>query len=563
MRFMCAAVVVIWAGLPAKGQGPVKHKQVASEDGRIQITVPFRWTVKEAAGSVLIRVAAPGALGGHELIVVSEAGQGELDPERARYIRHDSERYAGAAVRKLESPFFGYRLEVPAKNRVILRAFLADGDDGVVASLSSRLKMFDRYYAKTAMEVLASLRVGKDAPAPAESGGASAAGRIYDKLARVSLVAPDGWRPLAGEEDEWVVLAYHGKPDGTVLRLLAAGGPTNANLVLSSRAREWKQSYAGLSLKKLPGKPPRFIARNRRPGWVDYVIGLAAGDRGFLLTLEVREKRFERHRPAADATARSIVFTHAPYAEPGELPGDIVKPFKQLVLIHHPAERVSQAERIARELDGFPAAWKRIGPRAPRKAPPLHIVLTGARDFAEIAEGFGEPPCCYDPRKHTVIVVAPPVKEPAMLPGYRGRLFEALAQAALQRDLKGRAPAWLRAGLSACMDAAGRTGAANGPHPALAKILDNKASSESLIAPRELFAMTDADFLLAETEDHRAMAYGYMHLMLFGKGSLPGFYRRWIRLVEKAPGRLPVFDLKKYSRGEKDLAKHVQKFFGS
>jgi len=77
-----------------------KLRQASDETGVVSITVPERWTDKERGGDILIRVYATGG-GGHDIMVIREAGQGDVDALRDRYLEHDNGRYPGSSVEKL------------------------------------------------------------------------------------------------------------------------------------------------------------------------------------------------------------------------------------------------------------------------------------------------------------------------------------------------------------------------------------------------------------------------------------------------------------------------------
>ena len=170
----------------------VKMKEVAGVEGRVKATVPDSWRPQPVSGNIILRVIATHG-GGHDLMVVRENGQDDPDKQRDRYVQYDSGKHPGAEVKKYNTPFYGYRLDAPGENRVVLRAFVTDGTDGLVVSLSSRLKMYDQVWAAKMMAVLGSLQV--DAPAggakPEDEG---AERRVWDDKARVSLVVPAAWK---------------------------------------------------------------------------------------------------------------------------------------------------------------------------------------------------------------------------------------------------------------------------------------------------------------------------------------------------------------------------------
>lgn len=561
-RMLAALTALLLAVSGATAQddpfkGPTKV--VKGPEGRVSITVPARWREESISGNIVLRVRAPYG-GGHDIIVTREAGQSDVDAQRDRYLAYDSGKYAGSEVKKLSKPFYGYRLNAPSKNVVIFRRFIADGEDGLVVASSSRLKMFDETYADQVLAVLSSIQVAGGAgggATVAEEGGER---RVFDPAAVVSLVAPAAWKSLPpdAEEKEVLTLGLKGSRSGPVIRLLDMGSPTNANLVLSNLSRQWKV-FGKIVSKRFPGKPPRMMCVNKKPGWIEYVIAYAVGSHGYALHLTVREGSFEKFRAIADTIGGTVVFTDGEFAPPKSAPGEIHEEYHRAFVVHAKVEQAGAVPQIVKLLGRFEKDWRRIRIGKLKKPPPIEILVAPADGFAEASHGFGEPPAAYD-RSTCLVVVAPRPDDRAMQDAWQGRVFAALAEATLHRDMAGRVPPWLRTGLAACMEAAGRSGEGpDEPHPAYVKVLDNRAATDTLLPLKDVLARTNADYFMAETLVNHAMAWGYTHLMLFGKGSLPGIYRKWKKAAEKARHGTPEFDLGDYDKGIEDLKKHIER----
>ena len=43
-------------------------------------------------------------------------------------------------------------------------------------------------------------------------------------------------------------------------------------------AGQWRKAYGSISLKRVGIDPPALMAKNRKEGWVDYLIAFAAGE---------------------------------------------------------------------------------------------------------------------------------------------------------------------------------------------------------------------------------------------------------------------------------------------
>jgi len=388
--------------------------------------------------------------------------------------------------------------------------------------------------------------------------------RLFDDRGRVSMVVPATWRKLPTEADnELLFVALKGIKGGPRLLVTDWGGPASAGLTLTKILSRWKRDYSSVVGEVLKGDPPRMLVRNRVPGSVDYLIAFAARDRGYTLGLTVSAGSYENYRTLADAVAKTIVFEGGAWHEP-EIKGfDVETPHKKLVVVHSDTEHDAAASRVVKELPAFEKHWNRIGIGDAKHAPPLHVVVTTEEDFARASNYFGAAPAAYDPSACTVVIVTPPEgkDEYAM---WNGQLYRALARAAIHRDFKSGVPPWIEAGLAACMDAAGRSG--KGPdeaNPALLPRLQLRASSDSARPLEEVFDLDANRVFRAETPDDLAVAWGYTHLMLFGKGSLGSLYKRWVKELEKAHGTWPVFDLKGYDQAAQDLKRHVEKLWGT
>jgi hypothetical protein len=528
-----------------------ENRTVRDAASRIEITVPVSWQDQPLAEGQLIHAYAKQS-GGHVLTVVREAGQAEVDKQRDRYMEHDAANYPGAEFQKIADPFFGYRMNDQAKNRVLLRAFLSDGADGVVATISSRFHAYDRAYAAHTIAALGTFRLAAaggpkaeaDAPAPPSR-------RIFDKSGLFSFVAPSEWKTMTPEEGERLALGLKGVSTTASLRVVEEGDNDNPTLVILTIMGRIKKDYASASSERVGTDPPTVLVKNRKEGWIDYMIAFAAGGRGYTLRLAAREGAFEGVRPVADAMAKSLVLMGDPYREPADLPGEVLGDAKKGLVVHAPAEDAAAADRIAGEASSFERDWGRIAPVF-RKGAALHVVLAKAETFPETAHGFGDVPAAYDRLSCAVVAIAPPADKEAA-ERWRGRLHAALAEAALHRDLPVAPPPWLLAGLTACMEAAGRTG--EGPaakHFALLTPLD----VEKPAPLSDVFGYAYSDVIQGETLLPLAMSWGYTHAMLFGKGSLRTIYARWARELAKATRAAPPLDASKVD-APAELKKHV------
>jgi hypothetical protein len=251
--------------------------------------------------------------------------------------------------------------------------------------------------------------------------------------------------------------------------------------------------------------------------------------------------------------AKSLVLMGDPYAEPADLPGDPAGDPRKGILVHAALTDGVIADRIAREAAGFEKDWSRIAPVF-KKGGTLHVVLCKPEAFPEVAHGFGDVPAAYDRAACAVVAVAPPEDREGE-DRWRGRVYAALAEAALHRDLPVAAPPWLLAGLAACMEAAGRTG--EGPeakHFALLAPLD----VEKPVPLAEVFGYAYTDVISGETLVPLAMSWGYLHAMLFGKGPLRSAYAKWSRELAKATKTAPPLDTARID-APAELKKHVER----
>jgi hypothetical protein len=560
-RWLACTLLAVAAAAQDSRPAKDETKELTGPAGRIAITVPVTWRPQQPSGTIILRVIAPGAYGGHDLIIVREERQADVDKQRDRYMEYDGGKYGGGEFKKIAQPVFGYRLNIPEKNRVVVRCFVTDGNDGLVLSISSRLQFYDKYWAKKVLDVLATLRVGAGSASAQAPEAAGEKRRVFDKTGQVSVVAPGVWKSLETEMDEALLfLGLKGTRQGPRIRIVDEGGPTNASLVLLKIAGQWKKAYVGVVLKRIGIDPPALLAKNRKEGWVDYLIGFAARGRGYTLRLTVREGSFERFRSLADEMAGTVAFMNGAYEPAAKLPGDLQVEHRKDAVVHVPAEQATAADKIIKQLSTFQRQWRRIAVGKAVKTP-LHIVVAEDDGFPETSHGFGEKPAAYDRSTCAVVTLAPPsLKE--NVPMWRGRFYAALAEACLHRDLKVAPPPWLLAGLTACMDAAGRTG--KGPaegNPALVKLLDLKTATDSHMSLKRVLALTHTD--MVTDPKNLTMAWGYTHLMNFGGGTLASTYKKWTRALAKAKGRIPPFDLKKYDRAKEDLKRHVFKLWGS
>jgi hypothetical protein len=541
--------LVLLLALAARAQ---ETRTVKDAAGKIEITVPASWADQPLADGELIHLYA-GHTGGHVVIVVREVGQAEVDKQRDRYMEHDASNYPGAEFLKIADPFFGYRMNDQAKNRVFLRGFLRDGADGIVATISSRFSGYDQAYAAETIAAMATLRLAPEAAAKPEEETAAPSRRIFDKSGSFSFVAPSEWKTMTPDEGEILALGHKGSSATASIRVVDEGSNDNPTLVLLTIQGQMKRDYASATVERVGTDPPTLLVKGRKEGWVDYLIAFAAGGHGYTLRLASREGAFDEYRPVADAMAKSLVLVASPYREPTDLKGDVTQEKKGFV-VHAPAEEADAAGKALVEVLGFEKDWSKIAPVFDKRGSPIHIVLVPQDGFADASHGFGDVPAAYDRLTCAVVAVPPPAdKEEALR--WRGRVYAAIAEAALHRDLPVAPPAWLLGGLTACMESAGRTGEGPAaPHFALLKPLD----VEKPASLNDVFAYTYADVMRGETLTPLAMSWGYLHVMLFGKSPLHALYAKWARELAKAKGTAPPLDVSKID-AETELKRHIER----
>ncbi len=529
-------------------------------EGRVTLTVPASYKDEAIAGAMIIHARAPGGLGGHLLTVFREEGQSDIDRQRDRYIQHDSPSYPGADLRKVNAPWFGYRFYDQAQNRVLLRAFVADGSDGLVIAVTSRFQLYDQNYAKAIDDIVSSVAFTTGAARNTSrtmSEGESR--RFWDAKGVVSLMAPVEWKRIdPDEEGVQLMLALKGNKSGPRFTFKSWGGPSSAALILTRIFATWKRSYPNIQGGERVGDdPPRMLVRERVPGSVDYIIAFEQRGEAYTLVLTVREGGFESYRPLAEEIARSVVFADGGWkaAEPG--PGAASATCKGVAVVMAPEAEV--AEAVAKSLAQFDKQWGRVGVGDSKKAPPVRITVVPEAEFAGECHAFGAPPAVYDIFTRRVVALPPPADKEA-LAVWQGRLYAAVAHAAMHRDLPAGAPPWLRTGLMALMESAGRTGkGADEAHAVFAERIAAKARTDPMTPLESLVQLTNADFMNAESIDPQVTAWAYCHMMLFGKATLGGIYKRWVSEFEKSTTTIPPLDLSKYPGSADDLKKHVQK----
>jgi len=538
-------------------------RQAMDADGRVSITVPKRWTDKELAEGQVLRVYALGS-GGHDIMIQRRQGQADVDAMRDEFLKYDSGALPGSTIKKFGSPFFGYRVDAPTQKRVVLRTFAADGNDGLVMTITSRYAHYEKLYWERLSWVAASLQVagvrtGGDSGA---SGAPAGAERVYDKDGRLSVIAPAGWKSAELTDAEILAIAPGGRTQGTRILINYRGGSTTDSLVLTKVATEWKRSYGGALLKRLPGTPPRLLVKGRQGDSVDYFIGMANGDDGYTLRLAVREGSYERIRSIADAMARSLVFQTAGWKEP-QSPGlDLDRLHRKALRVHGTAEFAGNLDEVAAEFDRFLKLWNRLGLGFDRKAPPVHVLVSSEKEFTGHSSMFGEPPAVYN-RQERIVVVTPPGADEAKRAEWRGALDAALAEALLHRDLKVAPPPWFRRGIASCMRSSGLHGAKpDGEIPALVGMLIQRTGQKAPERLATVLAWTEGDYLRDDTADKEAHAWGYVHMMMYGKGGLPNAYKKWRKSLLKATRKTPSFNTGKYEKDAEDLQALIAKRWG-
>ncbi|MHC4941133.1 MAG: hypothetical protein ACYTHK_19530 [Planctomycetota bacterium] len=535
-------------------------RKASAEDGAVTITVPKRWTDKEKAGDMLIRVYATGS-GGHDITVTRESGQGDVDGLRDRYMEHDTSKNAGSSVQKVDEPYFGYRLEIPDRKLTVVRAFAAQGNAGLILTITSRSANYDKYYAKKLAWVASTLTVdGTRTGGYTDSGPSGLPRRYWDDAGAVSIVAPAGWKKIERQGDELVCIARRGKSGEPRLFVNRMTGSASATLALQQVARDWGVNFKKMKSEMLEGNPPRMVVRGREGDWIDYFVGAFDGDVGYTVRLTVRRGSFDKLTPVADAAAKSIAFTNAPYSDPTPPDRDITEDHKKVLTLHAAAEQSGAMGKVGAQFDLFLRVWTRHGVGYDRRAAPLHVVLAAAEDFGPSSSYFGAAPAVYD-RASRCIVATPMPKE--KVEEWRAALYAAFAEACLHRDLKAQPPVWYRRGLVSCMYAAGLSGGKpDAEIPEYAGRLTQRLGASNPETIMKVWKWTEGDFRKDPTVDRRAHAWGYVHLMLFGKGKVAGAHKKWKKQLPKARNKPPPFVLKG-SDGASDLKAHIEKKWGS
>jgi len=550
-------VAPLLAGETDKNPFSGTMRKAADEGGVVSITVPERWTDKEKAGDVLIHVYAAGG-GGHDILVVREQNQGDIDALRDRYLEYDSGRYPGNSVKKVGEPYFGYRMDVPDKQLVVLRAFATHGTYGIILSITSRLANYDQYHAAKLAWVASTLTVdGTRTGGFSENGSLSGSpARHWDASGRVSIVAPGGWKPIELEGDEILVVARRGKSTEPRLFVNRWIGADSASLAITKIAREWKANYKTARFERLDGEPPRMIVQGREGDWVDYFVASFDGKDGYTVRLTVRRGALDTLREAADEAAKSIAFLDAPYYEPTPPASDITQAYKKLLVLHARAEQVGAMDDVGKAYEAFLKSWGKHGIAYDRSGPPLHVVLCGADGFKEASSYLGAPPAAYDRARRCVAIAGSPGEKPE---AWRGAVYAAFAEALLHRDLKAAPPPWFRRGLADCLRAAGATGEVDGEIPEYLGRLQQRVGTNLPEPIEAVCAWSENDFRTDQTLDKPAHAWGYVHLMLFGKGALPTDFKKWSKALAKARNTAPPFQPKKPGEARNELQEHVAK----
>ncbi|MCZ6785537.1 MAG: hypothetical protein O7E54_00085 [Planctomycetota bacterium] len=557
-RALLMTLLAVAGTASAEGDDPFKGatKQVSDEKGFITITVPETWAAQPAKAPVIVYMRALSRQGGHVLMVTREEGFADTEANRERYLKYDAAKDDTARIQKIEKPFVGYRIDMPKIRRIVIRAFLGDGDSGIILTLKTRLReAYDQVYARQILAVLGSARLmgGKEG----EETVSGDRRRVFDKKRRVSLVVASHWRPMDGSNvDEWLVLARTGGRSGklTFKRFREAA---NDNRVLGKYWVHLKKNYAGVSYQSMGDDPPRMLVRNRRPGYVEYVTAYENRGMGYVLVLTVKEAEFAKRRAFADEVSRTVLLLGGAYAPP-EAPEGTPVPYKRLINVYGDAKLKDAMDAVAAEGEAFENGWKKLGVGNWKKAPPLIVRVVSPDAFNDASHFFGDRFAVYDPSARVIVATPPP--EGADLAHWRRRFLAALAADALHRDVPVEVPAWLREGLMACMEAGGLANAApDAKHPELWPLLKAKLDVDDTPSLPEAMLWSASDFLAEEKPERRAVAWGYVHLMVYGRGMVPTFYKRWLKELLAAKRKAPPLDMGKYNKERRDLDKHARK----
>jgi len=571
--WVCAACLVLPLAfaVPAAAQGddPFKGRtrDEMDDEGHVIVTVPERWIKRPPSGAQILNLLADSLArqGGHVMTIQREDWQSNEVENRERYLKYDSAKDSEARIQKIDEPFIGYRIDIPKKRQIFLRRFLADGGDGLIITVVSGMRStYDKVWLRQLMAVVASVRIGDGtATTKGPAGTASSAPvRLADWQHRVSLVVPGSWKRVPSDDaDVWLVL----KSGSGTLSFKNEGETFSASRVLGKLLSRLKRVYGSVIGTMMGDNPPRMLIKNRKPGYVQYVFGYEANGIGYSLTLQVRDSVFAKQRKFGDQVAETVVLQNSPYEgfeATGFEPGDLKEtPYKKLLRVF--ASDAKAGAAITAHLAAFEKSWSKMGAGDWRKAPPMGLLVVAAAAMQEKSHHFGTKHATYDMSRQMIVATTPPEDADA-LAAWRGRLYMALARGLQHRDLPVPPPAWYRVGVLACMEAAGRSGGeARGPHPELLEMLRTRIAADTVVGFANVIAWTNKDFAESEKADLRATAWGYTHLMHYGRGSMATQFKRWIKAYSAKKNKtVPEFDVAKFKNDKKELLKHLAKAFG-
>lgn len=553
-----SAAAFVLSLLVAEGEGGIRGptREVTDPTGFVHLTIPARWQDAPVSGTQLLRWTARDG-GGHDVILHADSRQADEAAQRDRYLEYDNEKRPGGTAQKVQKPFFGYRLYLPKENLVILRAFVTAAESGFVLTVTSRHEGYDAMWLEQIAAIAATMR-------PTEGGAAGPARpaevrRRFDKRRRVSLVAPVEWRASDQEApEEWLCLSTAGATGLPRMAVVWWGGPSDANLVLTKVSAQWGRLYQNIDVQRVSESPPAMVVKGRKPGAVDYLIGLDDGLDAYTLSLCVREEDFERLRKVADEVAKTVVFSDARYRPPAPPQTPFAKPFRKLAVVHADEGLAAAGEALLASLDGFEKAWRDVGIGHARKEDPLRILVVKEDELAIRSNGFGERIACYDPAARLVVAAAPPAIT-ELLPEWRAGVHRAMVVNLLKRDVVAPVPPWLVYGLQCLVESAARgEKGAEGPNPIHIGTLRNLNDANGLVAFARLLEATSLQYEKPEAADLLACTWGYVHLMRFGKGSAASLYRSYVKALESGKVSVPPLDVKNVKM-EEELKAHVTK----